>query len=125
MDENLRGYRVYLPSKTGMNWYGYIGFYKWALVLSQTNQRAVYCMECRERMKAGDCVKHKQYGRNGFVCIKCARGMILKYGKNFGYMESVLSNLQCCSYDHKNEQGIFSAQEVAEKLLPYRTEETV
>lgn len=123
-DLKLKGYRVYLPSRIGMNWYGYIQFYKQSLQPSRTNQRMVCCMDCNEKLKAGMGIKHWQQRNNGFVCINCARGMILRHGK-FGYIENILSNLQCCSYDHKNEPGVFSAENVAEHLLPYREEETV
>jgi hypothetical protein len=105
----LKGFRAYMPNGES---YGYIAFYKWALVLRQTNTRRVKCIYCQGRIEAGEGVYHRMYQDNGYVHLNCAKMMILQHGKEQGYTENILSNLQCCFYS----TGKFTAQEVCEGI---------
>jgi hypothetical protein len=104
------GFRAYMPDGES---YGYIAFYKWALVLAKTNVRRVKCSNCFEKIEAGAGVWHRIYGGNGYVCLDCAKKMILKYGRN-GYSENILFNLQSAHFS----TGKFTAQEVVDGIAP-------
>lgn len=95
----------------GGEWYSFVQFYKWALALSKVNQRRAKCLECGGRFEPGECVHHQQYRHNGYVCIPCARKMLVKYGRQ-GYSENILTNLQANNF----QTGTWDAQTVAEAL---------
>jgi len=92
-------------------WYGYIAFYKWSLALRKVNQRKSKCIECEDSFEAGECVYHSQYGGNGFVCIPCARKLIIKHG-DMGYSENILMNLQANNF----QTGKWTAEQIAQAL---------
>ena len=111
---NEQGYRAYLPTRSSIPGYGYIGFYGWAIVLSKTNQRACRCLKCRGVVQAGTGVYHKSYGHNGFIHIQCAKEFIYEHGEN-GFVENILCNLQACDLS----QGRFDARLVTESIRPF------
>lgn len=108
------GYRAYLQ---GGN-FGYIGFYKWALALFQTNKRRATCLQCKEKIEQGEGVYHEQFRNNGYVHLECAKKMIFKYGGEKGFTVSVLMNLQACEYNPAK----YSAEDVVQSIRISDTE---
>lgn len=107
MKGSLFTYRVALDGET----YRYIGFYRWAIVLSKINMRQAQCGECGNNFEAGKCIYHKQHYHNFFICLPCAKMMIHKYGSK-GFGVSVLMNLQAMD----SQTGRYTARQVADSL---------
>lgn len=108
------GFRAYMPDGET---YGYIQFHQWSLILRQTNTRTSVCGSCGRPLEAGQGIAHHEpYGRNGFICLECARGMIRQFGGSFGFGVNAIYNLQCCYYGN----GTWTARQVADaiKLAP-------
>ncbi|GJQ37581.1 MAG: hypothetical protein JETCAE01_35910 [Anaerolineaceae bacterium] len=106
----LYTFRAVLDGET----YQYIAFYKWALDLSKTNLRPVHCHECGSQFPVGECVYHRCYRANFFLCIDCAKNAILRYGQN-GFGVNVLFNLVLCHYSTPK----FTAEQVAASLTRF------
>ena len=100
-------YRVML----GEYGYSYIQFNHWALALRKINQRSVICVECGQERGAGECVFKSKYMGNGYVCLPCAKGLLIEHGER-GYSENVMCNLQA----NFTMDGTWSAEQVIEAL---------
>jgi len=95
--------------------YGFIGFFKWHLYLRKVNQRPVNCHECKQDFLPAQCVHHGQTRNNYFICLACAKVLILKHGKR-GYHVSMMQNLQCADM----MDGRYTAQQVADSIQLFR-----
>ena len=119
--KSTNGYRAYLPCKTDYlhddqpekKGFGYIGFYKLALCLTKTNQRAAKCLECKGRITAGTGIFHRQFHANGYVCLTCAKKLIAELGQQYGFGETPLFNLGTYTYKHPS---CFTVQQVCDAI---------
>lgn len=94
--------------------YPIIDFFVWKIVLSKTNLRPVHCGQCASQFTVGECVKHRQYSDNYFLCIPCAKELILKFGSK-GFNLNILSNLRAVDIS----TPIYTAQQVADSITKY------
>ncbi|SRR5258707_5738409 len=100
----LDGYCVTFPSKTGRPFTQIDLEGNNGLELSKTNQNKAHCKECTMEIFAGEAIYHRFYYRNGYICLACAKELILTIGiygnKDYGFFEDIFGNLKRCTYTH-------------------------
>jgi hypothetical protein len=98
----------------GEEFYFFISFGEWGLSLFSTNQRPVHCGKCASQFPVGECIRHKMYKSNYYICLPCAKNLILLYGVK-GFFVNFLSNLQPVEYNEPE----FTAQQVADSITRF------
>lgn len=100
-------YRAHLPNED----FQFIRFFGWAIDIQHTNKRPVHCGQCASLFPVGECVKHIEYRYNFFLCLQCAKELILRHGAK-GFRINLLRNLQAVDVD----TPIFTAQQVIDSI---------